>query len=70
MWTVIYIAPNRTAAERLKQVLAAEGILVSLRVTGLATEAGTGPVEIMVPKCEAREAHEILTDALRRARFQ
>lgn len=69
MWTVIYIAPNKTAAERLKQVLTTEGILVNLRATGLASaQTGAGPVEVMVPQGEAREAHEILTDALRRAR--
>ncbi len=68
MWTVIYIAPNKTAAERIKQLLTNEGILVNLRATGLASAAtGAGPVEVMVPQGEAQEAHEILTDALGRS---
>lgn len=67
MWTVIYIAPNKTAAERIKQILSNEGILVNLRATGLTSAStGAGPVEVMVPHGEVREAHEILTEALGR----
>lgn len=70
MWQVIYIAPNKQAAEQLRDALSREGILVSLRATGVSTNAGSTHVELMVPQGEAREAHEILNEALGRARFK
>jgi len=70
VWTVIYIAPNREAAESLKKALEQEGVLVNLRPTGLSTASGGAHVELMVPQGEAREAHGILNDALGRVRFK
>ena len=70
MWQVIYIAPNRQAAEQLKETLSREGILVSLRGTAVSTNSGNTHVELLVPQGEAREAHEILNEALGRARFK
>lgn len=69
MWTVIYIAPNKSAAENLKSVLQREGILVNLRATGLTSGNGNSHVELMVPAGEAADAHEILNEALGRSRF-
>lgn len=69
MWTVIYIAPNRSAAENLMAILQQEGILVSLHATGLSSATGNSHVEIMVPKAEAAEAHQILQEALGRGRY-
>lgn len=67
IWTVIYIAPTRTAAEMLKGLLTKEGFLVQLRA-GSGTQQGEpgGPVEVLVPASEVEEAHEILTGALGR----
>lgn len=65
MWTVIYVAATKAAAEHIKAILAGEGILVNLRPAGTQVQ-GRCQVEIMVPAAEAEEAHEILTDALRR----
>jgi hypothetical protein len=70
VWQVIYIAPNTQAAEQLKEALAQEGILVSLRTTGVSTSSGHSHVELLVPQGEAREAHEILNVALGRTRFK
>lgn len=70
MWTVIYIAPSKQAAETLKHALSQEGILVSLRPTGLSSAAGGSHFELLVPEGEAREAHEILNETLGRARFK
>ncbi len=64
MWTVVYIAPNRATAEALKELLTAEGLLVTLRPTGIPHSGDGGAVEILVPKSEAEEAHEILTTAV------
>lgn len=70
MWQVIYIAPNKQAAEQLRDALSREGILVSLRATGVSTNSGNTHVELLVPQGEAREAHEILNEALGRTRFK
>ncbi len=61
MWTVVYVAPNRSRAEVLRQTLAREGLLACLRETGLGHNgAVASPVEILVPEGEAEEAHHIL----------
>jgi hypothetical protein len=70
VWQVIYIAPNKQSAEQLKDALSREGILVSLRATGVSTNSGGTHVELLVPQGEAREAHEILNEALGRAHFK
>lgn len=68
MWTVIYIAPNKQAAEELRDALSQEGVLVSLRATGFQGATGSAHVELLVPKGEAREAQEILHQTLGRLR--
>jgi aspartokinase len=66
MWTVIYVAPNKQTAEELRDALSQEGILVSLRTTGISSASGNAQVELLVPKGEAREAQEILHQTLGR----
>lgn len=68
MWTVIYIAPSKQVAEDLRDALSRDGLLVSLRATGLSTNGGGSHFELLVPKGEAREAHELLNAALGRSR--
>ena len=65
MWTVVYIASNRTIGEMLKSVLENEGILVMLRSIGTPHFGESGSVEILVPESEVEEAHEILSEAIR-----
>lgn len=65
MWTVVYIAPNKTQAEMLKEVLAQEGVLVMLRPIGLPHLGDAGSVEILVPESEVDEALEILNSTVR-----
>lgn len=65
MWTVVYIAPNKTIAEMLKEVLTNEGVLVMLRPIGLPHLGETGSVEILVPESEVDEAMEILNSTVR-----
>lgn len=60
MWTVVYIFPNRILAEQLKSVLAQEGLLVMVRPAGIPHLGDAGPFELLVPECEAEEAHEII----------
>lgn len=63
MWTVIYIAPNKSIAERLKEILTNEGILVRLR-GNLTDENEKGVIEVLVPEGEVEEASEVLTNIL------
>ncbi|MDD4601988.1 hypothetical protein SDC9_27476 [bioreactor metagenome] len=60
MWTVIYIAPNRTHAEMLKNMLDGEGILANIRPVGVVSMLGDGMYEILVLESEVDEAHAIL----------
>lgn len=59
MWTVVYIAANRTQAEVLKNMLCSEGILANMRPAGISA-LGDGEYEILVLESEADEAHLIL----------
>lgn len=70
MWTVIYIAPSKQAAETLRDALSREGILVNLRQTGFSSSSGSAHFELMVPETEAREANDLLNAALGRNRFK
>lgn len=63
MWTVVYIAPNKTSAETYKRILVNEGLLVQLRPIGAPNQNDNGSVEILVPESEAEEAHEIILNA-------
>ncbi len=65
MWTVVYIAPNSSVAEMLKEMLTKEGLLVMLRPAGIPHFGEAGNVEILVPKGEAEEAQELLLGILR-----
>lgn len=66
IWTVIYIAPNKSVAEMIKGALSKEGLLVQLRSGGVPHAGESGHVEVLVPEAEAEEAHEILTGILGR----
>ena len=59
MWTVVYIAANRTQAEAMKKLLCDEGILANTRPAGVSRQ-GDGMYELMVLESEADEAHAIL----------
>lgn len=65
MWTVVYIAPSRTVAESLQEVLSSEGLLVQLRTIGIPQVADSSAVEILVPESEVDEAMEILNSTVR-----
>lgn len=54
-------------AEKLRDILSSEGILVSLKTVELGDD-GRGSIEVQVPEGEAEEAHEILTEHLGRLR--
>jgi len=61
VWTVVYIAPNRPVAERLRDALTREGLLVKLNQIGCTHADGGSSVEILVPEGEVEEALEIIS---------
>ncbi len=61
MWTVVYIARNRSHAEMLKGILENEGLLVMLRPVGVPHLGDSSNVELLVPESEIEEAHQILS---------
>ncbi|OLZ09773.1 hypothetical protein [Sulfobacillus thermosulfidooxidans] len=67
MWTVVYIAPTKTIAERIQGILENEGVLVHLKTVEL-DDNDRGSIEIQVPEGEAEEATEIITEHLGRLR--
>lgn len=60
MWTVVYIAPNKKEAEKIKNNLSTEGLLVKIKAVGLPQIGDNGPVEVLVPESEVDEAMEII----------
>ena len=63
MWTVLYIAPSRSVAFRIRDFMEAEGILVRLRPLGLRNNH-SADYEISVTEVELEEAQEVLYQAL------
>jgi hypothetical protein len=66
MWTVVYIAPNRIAAEQMKSILEIEGIMVMLRPIGAPHLGDSASVELLVTQLEAAEAAEIIAGSFNR----
>lgn len=64
MWTILYIAPNQTVANKIKDFMEAEGILVRLRPIGLRSKGSYTNYEIQVTEVELEEAQEVLNQAL------
>ncbi|HEX3033005.1 MAG TPA: glutamate decarboxylase [Bacillota bacterium] len=60
MWTVVYIAPTKTVAEKITSALTEEGLLVSARAVGLPHGGDGGSYEILVAESELDEAMEII----------
>jgi len=60
MWTVIYIAPTKKIAERIKERLMEEGFLVQIRAINLTKQQ----YEILVPEGELDEVQEVLNTIL------
>lgn len=63
--TVVYIAPNREAAEGIKARLQEKGLVARVRAVEELQAAKRGLHEVLVPQAEAEEALEVL-NALKR----
>ncbi|MDK2919886.1 MAG: hypothetical protein PWQ37_2619 [Candidatus Petromonas sp.] len=55
MWTVIYVAHDEKDARKVSEKLTSEGFLVKINESD-------GMFELLVPGCEAKEAHEVIDE--------
>lgn len=60
VWTVVYVASGWMEAERIKNMLTREGLLVMLRTTCAGRDGRGREVELLVPEIEARDAHTLI----------
>lgn len=60
MWKVVYVASGWNEAERIKNHLTSDGLLVMLRTCGCENEKLAKHVELLVPELEVAEAHSII----------
>lgn len=67
MWTVVYIAPSNAIAQKIKDILTNEGMLVNLKRVEEDPD-GRSSIEVQVPEGEAEEAHEIIAEHMGRFR--
>jgi len=59
MWTVVYMASNKDIAEKVKEYLTKESLLVKVRPV-YNNPCKDSYYEVMVPESEIEEAHSIL----------
>jgi len=64
MWKVIYIAKDILLARNLEKILKEKGIAAILNQLEVGKEELIGNVEILVPKCETREAVDLINQTL------
>lgn len=70
MWRVVYIAPGREVADKVRSLLMTEGFLITVRSAGISEGLNNGVYEVLVPESEIEEAHETLSQLLTsRTRF-
>lgn len=60
MWTVVYMAQNRTFVQQLQKILEDGGLLVKVRPVSKDTEEGC--FEVLVPETEIEQAHEMIIE--------
>lgn len=64
MWKVIYIAKDISLASNLEKILKENGIVSILNQLEMNQDELNGNVEILVPKCEAKKAVDVINQAL------
>jgi len=62
MWTVVYMAPDRETADKVREFLEREGILVKVRPVQKCS-CYDGDYEILVPESELEEVRGCLYQA-------
>lgn len=61
MWAVVYMCHSKVDAENAKKTLEKEGLLVKIRKIGKEEDR---VYEILVPKEEIEDAHEVLSETV------
>ena len=64
MWKVIYIAKDMLLARNLEKTLKEKGIVTILNQLEAGEDDLNGNIEILVPKCETREAVDLINQSL------
>ncbi|HHU64281.1 MAG TPA: hypothetical protein GXZ32_08800 [Clostridiales bacterium] len=62
MWMVVYMAQNKSTADKIKDLLSREGFLVKLKPVYKRVSSKDNYYEILVPQSEASEVHDILME--------
>ncbi|MEG0798195.1 MAG: hypothetical protein RSE47_06120 [Acidaminococcaceae bacterium] len=62
MWKVVYIAPSQEAAQKIQELLGANGFLIQINNVNPKHKGHGSSFEISVPLSEAEEAYEILCE--------
>ena len=60
MWMVVFVAQSAETAEKIKELIMANGLLVKVRAINGSAEEKYGCYEILVPESELDEAHSII----------
>ncbi len=60
MWMVVFVAQSAETAEKIKELIMANGLLVKVRAINGSGEEKFGCYEILVPESELDEAHSII----------
>lgn len=63
MWTVVYIAKSMAIAEKIRQLLENDGLLVKIRPIVKNADNADCSCEVLVPESEVEQAHGIIIDA-------
>lgn len=61
MWTVVYMATDENTAEKVKEAIESEGILVKTKEVMKSKKYGCC-VEILVPESETLEAQQVILE--------
>ncbi|NLK72675.1 MAG: glutamate decarboxylase [Clostridiales bacterium] len=61
MWAIVYMCHSQSDAESAKRTLEKEGLLVKIRKVGKEEDKA---YEILVPKEEIEDAHEVLSETV------
>ena len=62
MWTVVYMARTKAMADHINKLLVREGFLIKLKPVYRNVPEEENYYEILAPKTEAQEVHNILME--------
>lgn len=60
MWMVVFVTQSAQTAEKIKELIMAEGLLVKVRAINGSSDSKYGCYEILVTESDLDEAHNII----------